>query len=83
MHDGTTDPLQDGGVTTAGEPGSEIQQVTTSGEDHTVNNGDAVDQTSSKLSLKSLEIGACGMTSASASAVAALITANVGLTSLR
>jgi len=60
----------------------------TSGDHVVLNNtvnGDGTNQTSGKdniLALKSLEIGACGITTAGASAVAKLIRANIGITSL-
>jgi len=71
--DTMTDRLENVNTFTA-EPGSG-SAITTSD----------TNQTSDKvnlLALKSLEIGACGMTSASACDVAGLIRANIGITSL-
>jgi len=74
------------GNTIASEPesGSDVTSGDYVASNNAVN-GDAINQTSGKvnlLSLKSLEIGACGITAASASAVADLIRANMGITAL-
>jgi len=50
-----------------------------SNNDHALLNGNSTNQTPA---LKSLEIGACGMTTAGARAVARLIRANIGITYL-
>jgi len=90
MPDATTDRLERQNTTT-NEPGCRSDTITTDqsiGDDVVLNNAlndGAINQTPGKvnvLALKSLEIGACGMTAASACAVARLIRANIGITSL-
>jgi len=76
-------------VTNEHEPAADNTMSNQSSGDHVILNntvnGDCTIQTScidSPLALKSLEIGACGITTAGAHAVAKLIRANIGITSL-
>ena len=88
--DATTDRLERQNTIT-NKPGCRSDTTTndqSSGDDVVLNNAlndDTINQTPGKvnvLALKSLEIGACGITTVSACAVAGLIRANVGITSL-